>query len=245
MLIKKTQYMLRTLLGLRDFLHLRRNVIEVNNIAELKKIFRWELDPIIDDPIFQKFEYVEDLNERRLRDAEILGCVCRNINKGNMLEIGTSIGHGTALMAMNAPNACIYTVNIPQEEILSGRGGKLTTIALEKAEIGSYYRNRGINNVVQIFANTATWKPNINSLEVAFIDGCHDMDFVFNDTKIILPFIKQHGFILWHDFNPSLLYNYNWISEVCRGIEKLYTKEILQGNIFHVKDSWIGIHQLQ
>jgi predicted O-methyltransferase YrrM len=232
-------------LKIQEYPHLRASVFELNNIGELKKLFNWDNDPILNDQSIHEFGSIEDINERRIRDAESIGTVCRNIAKGTFLEIGTSSGHGTALMAQNAPQAKIYTVNIPPQEANAGEGGKYITHALEDDEIGIYYKKLGLKNIIQILANTATWNPDIGTIDVAFIDGCHDTEFVFNDTRKILKCMKPGSFILWHDFNLELAQKRRWIRCVCLGIEKLYEKGLLKGRTFHLKDSFVGIHRVE
>ena len=226
------------------FPYLRRNVIELNSFTELKKLFNWTDDPILDDPTLLEFTSVVDLNERRIRDAECIGCVACNSNASVILEIGTSTGHTTALLAANAPRARVYTLNIPPEEIAAGEGGTLTTCAPSCEEIGGYYREKGLRNVTQILANSATWEPDIGIIDLAFVDGCHDTEFVYNDSQKILNIMKPGSFILWHDFNPSLTNCYGWIDSVCLGVEQLYCHGWLKGLIFHVRDSWVGIYQV-
>ena len=232
------------LLKIKEYPNLAKSVFELNNIGELKKLFNWNKDPILDDRSIYEFGSIEDINERRIRDAESIATVCRNIAQGTFLEIGTSSGHGTALMAQNAPLAKIYTVNIPPQEALAGEGGKYITHALEHEEIGAYYKNLDLKNITQIFANTATWNPDIGNIDVAFIDGCHDTDFVFNDTHKILKCTKPGSFILWHDFNLELAQKRRWIRYVCLGIEKLYDKGLLKERIFHLRDSLVGIYRV-
>lgn len=228
-----------------EFSHLNESVIELNNFQELKKVFKWKNDPTLDRPDIYDFEYVEDINERRIRDAESLAVVLRNVDPKVVVEIGTSDGMGTILMAANAPKTKIFTVNIPPEEILSGEGGELTTIALEKEKIGKAYRDRDLKNIVQIYANTAKWEPNIGKIDVAFIDGCHDTEFIYNDTRKVLKYMKSGSFVLWHDFNPDLIEKFPWIGSVCMGVEKLYKEGLIEGRIFHIKDSWVGIYQVK
>ena len=227
------------------FYYLRRNTIELNNYSELKKLFRWEDPPVLDRPGLYDFEYPEDVNERRLRDTESIATVMRNAKPRVALEIGTSTGMGTVLMAVNAPESQIFTVNIPPEEILSGAGGKATTIALEKSEIGKLYRERGLKNITQIYANTATWKPDIGQIEFAFIDGCHDKEFVYNDTRKVLHSAKPGCFVLWHDFNLDLVDKHEWIGEVCLGVEKLFRRGLIKGRVYHIRDSWVGIYRVE
>jgi len=242
--VTRVQRKLRLILGLEEFPHLQSAVIELNNISELCKVFGWPLAPLLDDTQIYEFKYVEDVNECRIRDAETLATVMRNVDPSVCLEIGTSEGHGTALMALNAPQAQIYTVNIPPEEIIAGEGGKLTTIALEREKIGSYYRQRNLTNITQILANTAHWEPEIGSIDMAFVDGCHDTEFVYKDTCKILKHTKSGSFILWHDFNLDLVRKYQWIHSVCLGVEKLFKDRLISGRVFHVRDSWIGLYRV-
>jgi hypothetical protein len=226
------------------FPFLEENTIDLNNFGELKKVFQWSLDPILDRPDIYDFDYVEDVNERRLRDAESLATVMCNVKPRVALEIGTASGMATLLMSVNAPNSQIFTVNIPPEELRAGKGGKLTTMALEKENIGSAFRERNLTNITQLFANTSTWTPDIGSIDVAFIDGCHDTRFVYNDTCKILRHMKPGGFILWHDFNPRLASKFPWINSVCRGVELLFRDSLIRGRIFQIRDSWVGIYQV-
>lgn len=219
-------------------------MIELNGFGELKKVFGWQQDPILDRPDIYSFDYVEDVNERRLRDAESLATVIRNVQPEVALEIGTADGMGTILMSVNSPSSRIYTVNIPPEEILAGKGGRFTTVALERDKIGCAYRARNLSNITQVFANTATWTPNIGTIDVAFIDGCHDSDFVYNDTKKILQHMRPGGFVLWHDFNPKLSEKFPWIDSVCRGVDRLCRNGLICGRIFQIRDSWVGIYQV-
>lgn len=225
-----------------SFPQLRANVLSVRDIACLQRAMGWTEDPIIWGGHYHAFEYLEDLNERRLRDAEVLAGACRNSAPKILLEIGTAQGHSTALMAKNAPAAIVHTVNIPPEEIAAG--GTLTTGAPSREEIGSYCRAQGCRNVRQIFANTLRWEPDFKPIDVAFIDGCHDADFVFNDTRKALAACRSGSILLWHDFAPELAPVYGWIADVCTGVERLYAKGLLRGNILHLRDSWTGLYRV-
>ena len=247
------RFLVRFSLLIRKFFHrfsrepfffLEKNVIELNNYTELKKVFRWGLDPILDRPDIFDFDYVEDVNERRLKDTESLATVMRNAKPRVALEIGTANGMATLLMSVNAPDSKIFTVNISPEELRAGKGGRLTTVTLEIENIGSAFRERKLTNITQLLVNTATWTPDIGTIDVAFIDGCHDTSFVYNDSRKILHHMKPGGFILWHDFNPRLARKFPWINSVCRGVEALCRDGLIRGRIFQIRDSWVGIHQV-
>lgn len=222
---------------------LSENVLTVRNFDALKKAMEWANNPVLEGEHLHTFEYLEDLNDRRLRDAEVIGAACCNGNPKILVEIGTSHGRATALMAQNAPAGTVYTVNIPPEEI--AKGGKNVTFAPSRAEIGSYYREKGLTNIHQIYANTANWVPDFGPIDVAFVDGCHDTEFVYNDTKKILNQCRPGSIVMWHDFNPELARIYHWISNVCEGVERLYADGLIRGRILHLQDSWVGLYRVQ
>lgn len=226
----------------RGYPCLDANVLEVRSLGHLMKAMGWTADPVIADRSLMEFHYLEDLNDRRLRDAEVIAAACCNGNPKIILEIGTAHGRTTALMAKNAPAATVYTVNIPPEEI--HEGGKNVTFALARTEIGSYYREQGCANITQILANTRDWEPEFGPIDVAYIDGCHDADFVYNDTRKVLSRCRPGSIILWHDFNPKLAKVYPWIGYVCQGVEMLFRDGVLRGKILCLQDSWVGLYQV-
>lgn len=146
---------------------------------------------------------------------------------------------------INALDVEVYVVNVPPEEMASGEGGELTTIALEREKIGLAYRENKLANITQIYANTAYWEPNIGSIDAVFIDGCHNREFVYNDIHKVLKYMKPGSFILWHDFNLELATKYDWIHSVCLGVEMLYRDGLLNGRIFNIRDSWVGIYRAE
>ncbi|MDF1579413.1 MAG: class I SAM-dependent methyltransferase [Desulfuromonadales bacterium] len=224
------------------FPNLAANVLEVRSLEHMRKAMGWTRDPILEGEHLNAFQYLEDLNDRRICDAEVLGAACCNGDPKILLEIGTSHGRTTALMAQNAPGGIVHTVNILPEEI--AEGGKNVTFAPSRDEIGKYYREKGLTNVRQIFANTKNWEPDFGPIDIAFVDGCHDADFVYNDTRKILKQCRPGSIVMWHDFNTELMRVYPWMRDVMTGVERLFADGLLRGRILHLQDSWIGLYQV-
>jgi predicted O-methyltransferase YrrM len=222
--------------------HLNASVMAVRDLTCLNKAMGWDNVPLLVGDHLHDFQAIVDLNERRIRDAEVLGAACCNGDPQILLEIGTAEGHSTALMARNAPTGTVYTVNILPDEI--AQGGTLVSGAPTRDQIGRYYRQEACTNVQQIFSNTLHWEPDFGPIDVAFIDGSHDADFVFNDTLKVLRHCRPGSLILWHDFAPDLKAVHPWIAEVCDGVERLYAGNFLRGPILHVRYSWIGLHRV-
>lgn len=225
-----------------DWRRLDANVLEVRSLAHLKLALGWRRDPQLPAEGLDEFRGMNDLNDRRLRDAEVIAGACANQARWIALEIGTAHGATTALMAENAPAATVYTVNIPPDQIAAG--GVYTTFAPELEQIGRVWRERKLANVVQILANTASWEPDFGPIDVALIDGCHDAEFVYGDTRKVLARCREGSLILWHDFHPGLRRVHPWIASVCHGLERLYREGLLRGPILHLQDSWVGLYRV-
>jgi len=222
-----------------EFGNIHSHLSTFNTIGDFMRYMKWTGHPIILQEHMEERGVITDINDRRRIDAEIISVVCKNANPRNCLEIGTSLGVSTARMAVNAPQATIFTVNIPPEEY--AEGGTFKTHKLEHNEIGSFYRQKKIGNIEQIFANTATWEPDLPPIDIAFIDGSHDKKFVFNDSCKVIRTLNKYAYVLWHDFNPDLEKRFEWIHSVMTGIERLYRSGILSGDLFHIRNSWICI----
>lgn len=224
--------------------HLSKRLIVLDNYSELKKVFNWKKNPILDDPDIFKYASIEDLNQRRILDAQTLGLVSRNINPTVCLDIGTGHGHSAALIAVNAPKSKVYTVNIDPQEAKQGKGGKLITQAYSISDIGKYYKGRKIKNIKQLIANTNSWNFYLPNLDLAFIDGCHDRKVVYTDSIHGLKLVKPGGFLLWHDFNPEVSRIFAWVDQVCLAVDDLYRRKKLASYVFMLRHSWTGLVQV-
>jgi len=229
-----------------------RRTLTVRHIDHLMAAMGWAEQAILDRSAFDQYRFAEDLNQRRLRDAEVLLTAARNAEPEDdrpqacILEIGTADGSTTARLSRNNPDARIHTVNIPPEDIQAGRGGTHVTYAPDTSEIGRAYREAGCNNVTQVLADTADWEPSaaIDPIDLAFIDGCHDAEYVVNDTMLVLGRSRPGTVILWHDFNPDLADKFAWIGTVCQGVEQLISRGMIHGRVLHLQDSWVGAYQV-
>ncbi|MEQ8560267.1 MAG: class I SAM-dependent methyltransferase [Cytophagales bacterium] len=201
----------------------------------------WSKTPYLEYPHLFEFSYLEDLNQRKLRDAEVILGAALNSNPKVVVEIGTAEGRMTSMISENIPDSSrLYTLNIPPEEIKLG--GKLVTGAYSEDQIGRIYKEKGCKNVIQILKNSKNWEPNIGVVNMAFIDGSHDAEFVYSDTLKILKISEPGTIIIWHDFNPYLIANYAWIKSVCLGVDQLFRDGHLVNKVLHLQDSWTGLY---
>lgn len=213
-----------------------------DNIEEIRKYFGFKKSgKILESDIHSHSDYTDD-NDRKYHDAEVLTTLAANSN-GNIIEIGTSSGRGTYKLATNT-SGMVYTVNALPEQIT----GEAVTHALTKNQIGSYLVEKRIANFQQIYANSLTWEvtENIKNVSMTFIDGCHDEQYVCSDSKKVFNHIHKNGFIVWHDFNPTLRFSsrHAWINSSMTGVERFCRETGINTQIYHLKDSWMGFYQI-
>jgi len=213
----------------------------VDTVEELKQYLGFHSDGQLLETDLDLIETECDLFDRKRLDAQVICTVSANCN-GKCLDIGTSYGRSAFKLATNIKEGTVYTVNILPEQYETS-AGELKTHLLSKEDIGTFYRQFDLKNIEQLYANTQTWEiPNyINELSVVFVDGAHDTDCVYTDTKKAYERIKAGGFILWHDFSPLFSSKYSWIYSVMRGVEKFLEEYNITAEIINLKNSWIGV----
>jgi predicted O-methyltransferase YrrM len=121
-----------------------------------------------------------------------------------IFEIGTLHGCSALHFALNAPNAKIFTLDLPlnQKPLLNttrvdtnlmGEGQKRTLV---------FDHLHQQNRITCLYGDSATFdfSPFHNSVDLFFIDGAHHYEYVRNDTLKALQCVKPGGVVAWHDY---------------------------------------------
>ncbi|HWB61285.1 MAG TPA: class I SAM-dependent methyltransferase [Chthoniobacteraceae bacterium] len=124
-----------------------------------------------------------------------------------VLEIGTFIGNTTRLMAENAPNAIIHTVDLPED--FSAGSDPVANVPkddfhlIQKRVVGKNYKDLPCaSRIRQHFADTATWDFREAGHPVFFfIDGSHTYEYCKSDSEKCLELCGGRGVFLWHDYD--------------------------------------------
>lgn len=137
------------------------------------------------------------------------------------LEIGTFNGRTTLHIALNAPDAKIYTLDLPNEK--REESFKNIELLFDNKKY-SYLRNR----IEPLYGDSKTFNSSFlkESVDFVFVDGAHSEDYLLNDSEIALSVIKPGGVIVWHDYT-------GW-DGVTRGLD-LFAKKNHHLNIVHLK----------
>lgn len=217
------------------------NVKEFSSIEDLAQELDWMLPGRLLEPDLDVVENECEEGGRKRHDAEVLCWMAANM-RGDILDLGTSHGRSAFKFASNQRRGeIVHTVNALPEQIRDGETH--ITHKVDAEAIGSWYRDRGIQNVRQIFANTLEWNPDkdLRDLACVFVDANHDGAAVFSDSRKTWTLLREGGYLIWHDFCPEKRDRYDWIDSVMGGIEAFLRAEQLDCEVLHLAGSWIGM----
>ena len=138
-----------------------------------------------------------------------LNCILmamREVNAKKVIEVGTFNGNTTLNIAANLPeDGQVVTLDLPVDEhmdyALNIQDG-LRNVT-DRQVVGQQFLDSPVSGrVKQVFGDSATldWNTFGGPFDLAFIDGCHDYNYVKSDTDNALKVVRPGGAILWHDY---------------------------------------------
>lgn len=146
-----------------------------------------------------------EVRERALLygEAYVLSLITAHVRPRNIFEIGTASGQATLLMARQASEAKIDTLDLGRAE---------ATLGVQEDEppwsdvesIGEAYRaSEHAGRITQHFGDSASFDfaPFAGRVDLVFIDGAHTYDYVRSDSENALRMLSSGGVIVWDDCN--------------------------------------------
>lgn len=138
----------------------------------------------------------------------LLATIVGALQPRKILETGTFRGMGALAMALNAPNAEIYTVDLPDE--VGGEDAKTLSrgdkewVRLSQGLKGAAFIGHPVESRIhQIWADSLTMdvRQFIDVADFCFIDGGHSYECIKADTENALKVLSPNGVIVWDDYN--------------------------------------------
>lgn len=131
--------------------------------------------------------------------------------RGNVVEIGSWLGKSTVFIAkalQQKDSGQVYAVDTFQGN--AGKESLYTAPLSEDESIYQRFKNNlnvaGVQKVVKPLKTTsekASYKKELKSAAVVFIDGCHEYDEVLEDIKRWKSHVKKDGLLILHDYHPN------------------------------------------
>lgn len=154
--------------------------------------------------------------------------LCRLLNAKVIFEIGTYHGAGALHWAGNAPEANVYTLDLPQSIVPSLPVTTMDIGHIEEHARATQMEFSGTPEALRIhclYGDTATFdfSPFRGKVDLFFIDGAHSYEYVRNDTLSAFSCCKTGSVIAWHDYGRAGFNGVSrWLHELVREGREIY-----------------------
>jgi predicted O-methyltransferase YrrM len=133
-------------------------------------------------------------------DAYVLALVVAYLQPSRIFEIGTGTGEATALMARQAPDAHIDTLDLGTSPATLGmqRGDE----PLEMGRVGEAFRDGPSADAIRQHLGDSAgfdFSPFHGRIDLVFVDGAHTSRYVVNDSRAAFAMASERGVVLWDD----------------------------------------------
>jgi hypothetical protein len=154
--------------------------------------------------------------------------LCQIVKPKVILEIGTFYGSGALHWAGNAPEAEIYTLDLPPTAEPS-----LAVTAMDRAIVSGHAAAKQMifegrpeaKRIHCLYGDSATFdfSPFSGKVDLLFIDGAHSYEYVRNDTLRAGTCCKPGSVIAWHDYGRVGFNGVSrWLHEYSRTGKQIY-----------------------
>jgi len=188
------------------------------------------LPEVISIQLLPTTSYLTHWDATYAKDAVNLAMLAKALSPRVVFEIGTFHGYTATLFALNSPeDTLIYTLDLPPD---GGAQPSLATTFVDDAHIASrslsgylYSAHPQGRKVHQLFGDSATfdYSPYRGTVDIFFIDGAHDYEYVRSDTLAALSCMRPGGVVLWHDYGRWGVNGVSrWLHELAQGGREVF-----------------------
>lgn len=154
--------------------------------------------------------------------------ICQVLRPKVIFEIGTFRGAGALHWAGNAPNAEVYTLDLPSQASPS-----LSVTGVDRAHIRGHAEAKKMEfterpeekRIHCLYGDSASFdfSPFVGKVDLFFIDGAHSYEYVQNDTLHAFSCCKPGSVIAWHDYGRVGFNGVSkWLHELSRAGREIY-----------------------
>jgi predicted O-methyltransferase YrrM len=125
-------------------------------------------------------------------DLLYVSAIARAIGAKRMFEFGTYMGRTTWHLARTAPDAQVWTLNLPPEA-----DPRIAPV------LGTYYRGQPEEaRIHELWTDSQTFDPGelAGTMDLVFVDADHSYPAVVADTERALQLVRPGGIVIWHDY---------------------------------------------
>jgi predicted O-methyltransferase YrrM len=199
----------------------RRHLVQLGRSVRQHAFDARDTLPVIDHPALAAFLGCNEPREILLPPIDtislsglgfvvpytLLATIVSARNPKKIFETGTFRGVGTLTMALNARDADIYTLDLPEQytdaEVETLSKGDREWVRLSRTSTGfAFLGHPAATRIHQLRGNSLTFIPPgwLANTDLCFIDGGHSYECIKADTETALKIISPNGVIVWDDY---------------------------------------------
>lgn len=154
----------------------------------------------------------------------LLATIAGSLRPKKIFETGTFRGVGALTMALNAPQAEIYTVDLSSQDGASNETltkGDVEWVRLSRGCVGAAFDGfPEATRIHQIWANSLTLDASeiVTDVDLFFVDGGHSYECVKADTENALKILAPNGVIVWDDYTWFMEGVHRYVSELRKSL---------------------------
>jgi hypothetical protein len=156
-----------------------------------------------------------------LCDVQAIALLVKRQQPLKLFEFGTFTGQTSLVLMLNASTqSTLWTLDLPQVSRKSVVGLHWER-DIEEMAVGSSFRNHECSGrIVQLLEDSLTFDvtPYINTMDLVYVDACHDYEHVKSDTEKAVQMCKNGGIVVWHDVNAGCPDVMRLVGEVGRAV---------------------------
>lgn len=128
--------------------------------------------------------------------------IARSGRTRSVLEIGTATGVTSLALALNCPDAKVFTLDLAESQQpalpVGGNDHPLRTAAVPHV----YLEHPAGRRVVQLVGDSATFDfRGLNQrFDLIYLDGAHSLPYITADTKTAFELVADGGVVVWDDY---------------------------------------------
>lgn len=137
-----------------------------------------------------------------LAELVVLARLARESEPSSIFEIGTFDGRTTLALAMNAPDANVFTLDLPPTEQTKMNIEPGERVFVDKPMSGARFQGTPESaRITQLYGDSATFDFKPYAAQLVFVDGSHAYDYVLSDADRALSLVGNGpGVLVFHDY---------------------------------------------
>lgn len=203
----------------------------------IEEIFQTTLPPTV----AMAGVYIEEASRMSspIYELFVISAISALLKPQTVFEIGTYLGASALMIAKNIPEESkVFTLDLPPEKLSDNNIMNPDNVA-SPYQVGELLREEDVDSqkVQQLYGDSTRfdYSPYKDKIDLIFIDGNHEYDYVKTDSLNAFEMLRPGGCIIWDDYYWD--YGAFW----CSGVTQYLNELARERKIFRIAGTRLGV----